>query len=167
MRAIEPEANSPLASRQSQHKPTRLPMEARPRCPRLASSPARCWPCFFQSLVKDFLERPLELDCRDEGLWLLAYPCKQSGMPRSFVPKDRTAKDVDRRRQKIQCVVFPAVEQHRRFDRRRAKGCFLSQKRVDQVWKLRLAYAGMKKVHVDIAIEASGRQTEPVANPTE
>lgn len=88
-------------------------------------------------------------------------------MPRSFVPKDRTAKNVDGRRQKIQCIVFPAVEQHCRFDRGRAEGCFLSQKRVDKVWKLSLAYAGMKKVDVDIAIEASGRQPEPVANRTE
>jgi hypothetical protein len=97
----------------------------------------------------------------------MAYPCKQSGMPRSLVPKDSTAKHVDRRREKIQCIVFPAVEQHCRFDRGRAKGCFLSQKRVDQVWKLRLAYARMKKVDIDIAIEASGRQPEPVADGTE
>jgi hypothetical protein len=118
-------------------------------------------------LVKDFLERSLELDCRDEGLRVLAYTCKQGGMPRSLVPEDRTAKHVDRRREKIQCVVFPAVEQHCRFDRGRAKGCFLSQKCVDQMWKLCLAYAGMKKVDIDIAIEASGRQPEPVANRTE
>jgi hypothetical protein len=103
-------------------------------------------------LVKDFLERSLELDCGDEGLRVLAYPCKQGCMPRSLVPEDRTAKHVDRRREKIQCIVFPAVEQNGRFDRGRAKSCFLSQKRVDQVWKLRLAYAGMKKVDVDIAI---------------
>jgi hypothetical protein len=35
------------------------------------------------------------------------------------------------------------------------------------MWKLCLAYAGMKKVDIDIAIEASGRQPEPVANRTE
>lgn len=88
-------------------------------------------------------------------------------MPGGLVPKDRTAKHIDRRREKIQCIVFPAVEQDCRFDRRRAKGCFLPQKCVDQMWKLRLAYARMKKVGIDIAIEAPGRQPEPVANCTE
>ena len=88
-------------------------------------------------------------------------------MPSSLVPKDRTAKHVDRWRKKIQCIIFPSVEQHGRFDRGRPKGCFLSQKRVDQVWNLRLAYAGMKKVDIDIAIETSSGQPEPIANRTE
>ncbi len=88
-------------------------------------------------------------------------------MPSSLVPKNRTAKHVDRWRKKIQCIIFPSVEQHGSFHRGRSKGCFLPQKRVDQVRKLRLAYAGMKKVHIDIAVETSSWQPEPVANRTE
>jgi hypothetical protein len=109
----------------------------------------------------------LELDGRNKGLRVLADPCKQGCMPRCLVPEDRTARHADPGRKKIQCIVFPAVEQDGRFDRGRPKSRFLSQKRVDQVRKLRPAYAGMKKLGVDIALEASGRQPEPVANRTE